>query len=128
MVLLDNDAFINQLEKLFTNSKNKKGTVFITFKTGKSLLTYFMILFIDLITSSLVPPDQKLTGEDANARVEENRCLIRATNGTNKNKRIKISTVVCISYDEGIIIELVQSIDSSYILYYIIILIMIYFI
>lgn len=37
MGLLENDVFINQLEKLFNQSKNKKSSVFITFKTSKSI-------------------------------------------------------------------------------------------
>eukprot|EP01121_Diplochlamys_sp_Union-15-3_P013145 TRINITY_DN4043_c0_g1_i1.p1 TRINITY_DN4043_c0_g1~~TRINITY_DN4043_c0_g1_i1.p1 ORF type:complete len:105 (-),score=22.20 TRINITY_DN4043_c0_g1_i1:41-355(-) len=70
-MLLDNDAFLTALTKLFDSTK-QTGTVYVTFKT---------------ITHTEVKKKTK-------NKVEEQQCLVRATDGKSGNKKTKISTLL----------------------------------
>ncbi|KAN0026151.1 hypothetical protein ACTFIV_007135 [Dictyostelium citrinum] len=70
---LDNDAFLSALNKLY-QSTSKKGTVWVTMKKYVDSDSNFSLKKADRIKKS---------------EEEENKCLVRATNG-----KKKISTIV----------------------------------
>jgi signal recognition particle subunit SRP14 len=75
MVLLENDAFLTELTRIFTKSKTS-GSVFLTMKKY----------------SGRTKPISKRAGETKSDAFEldSNKCLIRATTGRKK----RISTIV----------------------------------
>ncbi|KAA3670023.1 signal recognition particle subunit SRP14 [Paragonimus westermani] len=86
-MLLDNDAFLTHLNRLFTQSKGG-GSLFITMKRCNVLIIIDMS--IDDGRTKPTPRTRKQVTEPHPSA--ENSCLFRATLGSQK-----ISTVVCSS-------------------------------
>jgi len=86
MVFLDNDSFLTHLNKLY-QSTTKKGSVWVTMKR-----------YVDSDSNFAI---KKAERKNPKAGEEENKCLVRATNG-----KKKISTIV-LSKD-------IQSFQQSY--------------
>ncbi|XP_002739221.1 signal recognition particle 14 kDa protein-like [Saccoglossus kowalevskii] len=72
MVLLENDAFLNELTKLFQKSRTT-GSVYLTMKKYHGQ----------------VKPKPKASKSDGSHDHQEHKCLVRATNG-----KKKITTVI----------------------------------
>ncbi len=93
MVVLDNDGFLTGLTKFFQNSKTS-GSVFLTMK--KCMVTVCIVVVekcgIQSVDNGRTKPRPRKskTGAGADHVVDENLCLLRASNG-----KKKISTVVC---------------------------------
>jgi hypothetical protein len=95
MVLLDNDAFLTELTKLFTNTK-EVGSVFINMKRCK--------LWKSNKFNNIADEPKNTEAKDEHKGVHHNKkemkkeaaegeckCLLRATDG----KKVKFSTLVC---------------------------------